>query len=101
MKIFESIQNYFAIAGISIRQTTNMHAFNIKSVTVGFGFGVSFISCTMFFFYEASGFEEFAGLFFLVSTAIFSTFCFINLVWKRANLFKFIKSLENFIEKRE
>lgn len=101
MIIFKDIKNYYAIAGLNPNHPTCKHPFNKKIVTVGFGFSVAAFLCLMFFFCVASSFEEYSSLLYLLSTGNFTVFCFIILVWKRKNLFEFVKSIEDLIDERE
>lgn len=101
MIISKAIKSYFAMAGLNPNQTTCKHPFNKKCVAVGFGFGVASILCIMFFFYEASSFEDYSSLLYLISTGNFTVFCYITLMWKKPKLFAFLANIENLIDERE
>lgn len=101
MRIFQSIRNYFALAGLNPNQTGCKHPFNIKSVAVCFAFGVGILFNIMSILYEASDFAQYTQTLCSLSTGVFSLFYCLTMMQRRRKIFEFIQSIANIINKRE
>lgn len=100
MKIFQSVQTYFAQLGIEPQsQFGRKFPFELENVVIIVFTSVTFLLCCLFISIEASNFKEYSNCAFSIVTFFMGTFDFAIHVWKMEELFQFIKKLEHFIQK--
>lgn len=101
MKIFESIQKYFAFVGINSHQSLRNHPFNARNLTTIFIFALSIFSNLVHFFCVANSFSEYTSSIIHISTILVSAINFTIFIYKMPELFGIIKSFEEIINKSE
>lgn len=99
MKIFQSIQIYFAMLGIRLPQQNQKYSFNVKSLLVLFQLFVPIIFYHGYQIHKSQNFEEYTKVFYETATVAIATFDFIILVWWADKLYKFIAHFEIIIQK--
>lgn len=97
MKTFDSIREYFAIAGFDSPQSIREDLLKIENILSFLLFSLSAFSSGVYVYYEASNFEEYIDAIYMLSGLTVILFIFINLFWEMPNLYKFIDHLENII----
>lgn len=100
MKIFQSVQAYFAQLGISPQsQSVKRHSFDMKNVMIFVSIAGAFVVCSLFLVFEANDFKEYSNCFFSTITFLMGIFDYAIHVWKMKELFHFIKKFEHFIQR--
>lgn len=97
MKLFEIVQENFALLGFS----PNQPRFNSKSAMVFLFIGLAAILCALFLFFEASTFIEYVNTFYTTSVAIACNIIFATLLFKKEKLLQTIYDLQEFVDKSE
>lgn len=100
MKIFQSVQTYFAQLGITPRSQFNeKYPFEMKNVLVIGFIGGGFVVCYLFLVFGANDFNEYSECLISTITFLMGTFDYAIHVWKMEKLFQFIKKFEHFIQR--
>lgn len=97
MKLFEIVQDNFALLGISPSQPR----FNSKSAMVFLSIGLAAISCAMFLFFEANTFMEYINTAYATSVTIGGTIAFTTLLFEKEKLLQIIHEFEEFVNESQ
>lgn len=101
MKIFQSIRPYFVDLGLQSSQPRRNNWNSAKSWISFFLMCLTVGSIVIFFFWEATIFEEYATAFNSFQALNIVAFEFIIFEWKSRNFYKYMVKFENIIEKSE
>lgn len=101
MKLFQAIQNYFAIVGINSPQQKQKFPDNKKALIILMLLIINYLFVCVFLFRKAKNFEEIANTFYNAVTIIVIIIDHVIHIWKSDALFKFIEIFEKFIQKSE
>lgn len=99
MKIFNSIKNCFIVLGFDSPQSTRQDLLKTKTILSMLLIGIDVILSSLFVYYEASDFEEYADSIYQLSSLILTFFVSATLLWQMPTHYKFITALEKTIEK--
>lgn len=97
IKILRSIRKYYAIIGINLNQAIKENPLNQKNLTALIGMSIAIISANKFFFCDAETFWEYINSFYATCTVTVAGVNFAVIIWKTANVFKFVQNLEETI----
>lgn len=98
MKLFLECRKNFAFLGINSNQQTKV---NGKLAATYIIQGISFIFGATFLFLKADTFQEYSNSAYITTSTSVSFAVFVNAVFKRTELFNYINSLDEFVEKSE
>lgn len=101
MKLCQVNAECLAIIGIRPRRLDETNNINVQNVIVFLIYGLSSVSTTAFFLFDAKTFQEHAESFFACETVTVLYMGFVLNVIKAMDLFGFIEQLEKIIEKRK
>lgn len=101
MKLFQTIQNKFAILGISSHQSTQEQPFNQRIILVYLIYGCSCILSNVYLFRKAQTVEEYTNCIYIATATTMLTLFFSIVVYKMPKLFKYIENVENIVERGE
>lgn len=97
MKLFQSMQEFYQICGINQPQPNTR--FNVRIVVLLIFIFLFFISLTGTFLFKLTGFGEHIDTFCVIITVVACSANILECVWKRSEVFSFIKRMEKLIEK--
>lgn len=97
MKIFQSIQNQFAILGINSQQQN----LNPKIIVGAIFLGVCIVLQSAAIFEPTNEFKEYIDCVYMTSTTIIVSTIFVVLVFSMRILFEFIEMVEGLINESE
>lgn len=98
MKLFQSIQVYFAFLGIKPSQNFQKYPFNATNLVILTIFVQFSVGTTAFIVYDAKSFKQLADAFYPTSLAITATLNFIFIICNSSKVYKFIENYENTIK---
>lgn len=101
MKIFQSIQKYFATLGIQPLQFDQKYSINVRSLMIWLLMFIPVIDGNIPQFYKAKNFEDYTNGIYDISITIENSYDFGIHIWVAAKLFTFIENFEKIIEKSE
>lgn len=97
MKLFQSMQKFYQVCGINQPQSND--ALNIRIVVILIFIFFNFVSIVGTFFFKSTSFSEYIDTFDILITIVTCSMNIFECLWKRSEVFRFIKRLEEFIEK--
>lgn len=98
VRVFQSIQKYFAITGITSHQSIQRHPFNGRNLMVLLMSGMATASHCIYFLFIASSFIEYLTSAFWAFIMFYGFLIFANTIWKMTILFKYINRFNYIIE---
>lgn len=101
MKLFESLQTYYAALDIYPKQSDKRSSFNLHNLFIPLNFSVLFIFQIGFFLFKAKDIVEHAETFYSSLTILGCNAIFVTKFWEMPNILKLIRNFESFIEKSE
>lgn len=101
MKLFESLQSYYAALDIFPTQSDKRSSFNFHNLFIPLNFSVLFIFQIGFFLFKAKDIVEHAETFYSSLTILGCNAIFVTKFWQMPNILKLIANFEKFIEKSE
>lgn len=101
MKIFQSIQDNFALLGINSCQSSQKHPFNVNILATVIWCVFSTASYVLWFIYEADSFGDYMNSALYTFESLICIAGLSALIWKIDQWFQFIEILEITINKSE
>lgn len=101
MKIFQSIQQHFAILGITINQSRERSSINFKHLFIFFALNTSLTTQIVGIISIADNFEEYTVCIYGAYTLVMIEMEYAIHIWKMKQIFKFIENFEHLIESSE
>lgn len=94
MRLFQSVQSFFAIVGITSYQSMQKHPFNHKILATFFSYSLTMTSYNVYLFHVATTFWEYNDNIYMNSATMLVVIGFTIVVFNIKKLFEFIDSCE-------
>lgn len=94
MKIFQVLQQNFAILGIDSSQSSRKNPLNAKIFISLFMYGIFIVLSVFYILNEANNFEEYTTGIYSTASIVLTNICYVIITCTMANCFKFIDFLE-------
>lgn len=101
MKLFQSLQTFYAALDIYPAQAEKRPSFNLHNLFIPLNFSVLFIFQIGFFLFKAKDIVEHAETFYSSLTILGCNAIFLTKCFEIPNILKLIGNFETFIEKSE
>lgn len=101
MEVIGLIYKYLLRVGITSKQSTKNHPFNIRNSAILFTFGMHVTFNMLYLFYGAANLNEYAESVYFTIMAISGGLVFAFGTWKMFEIFRFFEYLEDTINTRK
>lgn len=97
MKIFQTIENNFALMGITADQSTHKYPFNARNLLVLLTLLTTLFSDVMYLIYDTNDFKEYTISVFSASTMTVAICIFCIILFRMRRIFDYLNHIEGII----
>lgn len=94
MKLFQILQQNFAIWGIDSDHSTRKNPLNAKIMISSVLHGIFIVSSVLYILNEANSFEEYTNGIYSTASLVLTNSCYVIIIWTMKDCFEFIGFLE-------